>query len=222
MHVLGWFLLILLILLFLTPFTTLSIRFQYRKEGADDHLGVTVHWIGGLIRFHYSVPLLSLTERGDVLVRQKLQTGKGKTFMSKKRKISLKMLRRSQKNFLRMRRRIRNLHGIMRRFFKHVTCERLEWFTTIGTGDSAETGILTGIVWALKTALVSLAGRYVRWTRPPRLNVHPSFNEQRFESELLCIVRFRLGHLILAVARLFLNMRKGSEGTWQNTPFRAS
>ncbi len=222
MQVLGWILLIILIAILLIPFTTLSIRFQYRKRGADDHVGVTLRWLGGLVRLHYSVPKLSWTERGDVSTRQVVQTGKGKTLMSKRKRISLKKLRRFQKNAQRMRRQVRDLHGLLRRFFQHVTCERLEWVSTIGTGDSAETGILTGVAWALKTALVSVAGRYVRWARSPRLDIHPSFERQRLESDLVCIVRFRLGHLILAVARLYLNMRKGSEGTWQNTPFRAS
>lgn len=221
MHVLGWILFILLVLLILIPFTTLSIRFQYRREGADDELGVTVRWIGGLVRFHYSVPLLKRTERGDLAVRQELRTGKGKTLTVKKRRITPETILRSQKRFRVLRRRVRDLNETMRRFLRHVTCERLEWATTIGTGDAAETGVLTGMAWAIKTTFVSVAGRHVRWERPPALNVRPSFEERRLESNLLCIVRFRLGHLILAVTRLYLNMRKGSEGTWRNTPFRA-
>ena len=51
MQVLGWIFFTLLFLLLLIPFTTLSIRFQYRREGDDDELGVTVRWIGGLVRF---------------------------------------------------------------------------------------------------------------------------------------------------------------------------
>lgn len=220
MHVLGWILFILLVILILIPFTTLSIRFQYRRGGSDDELGLTVRWIGGLIRFHYSVPLLKREERGFA-VRQELQTGKGKTLTAKRRRITPATIRRSQKRFQALRRRVRDLHDTLRRFLRHVTCERLEWVTTIGTGDAAETGVLTGMAWAIKTTLVSVAGRHVRWERPPALNVRPSFEERRLESNLLCIVRFRLGHLILAVTRLYLNMRKGSEGTWRNTPFRA-
>ena len=221
MVVLGWILFVLLILLILVPFTTLSIRFQYHREGTDDELGVAVYWIGGLIRYNFSAPLLNWTERGDLVVRQEIQTGKGKNLTTQKKRITLETIRRYTKFFQRLRRRIHDLNDTVRPFLRHVTCERLEWVSTIGTGDAAETGILTGMAWAIKTMLVSVAGKYVRWARYPKLNVRPCFGEKRLESDLLCIVRFRLGHLILAVVRLYLNMRKGSEGTWQNTPFRA-
>ncbi|MFS8512834.1 Protein of unknown function [Planifilum fulgidum] len=220
MQVLGWIFFTLLFLLLLIPFTTLSIRFQYRREGDDDELGVTVRWIGGLVRFHYSVPLIKREDEG-LAVRQKLQTGKGKTLTGKRRRITLETVGRYQRRFQSLKRRVRDLNDTIRLFLRHVTCERLEWATTIGTGDAAETGVLTGMAWAIKTALVQAVGRHVRWARPPALDVRPSFGERRLQSHLLCIVRFRLGHLILAVTRLYLNMRKGSEGTWRNTPFRA-
>ena len=63
MQVLGWILLIILIAILLIPFTTLSIRFQYRKRGADDHVGVTLRWLGDW--FAYTIAFPSFPGRSE-------------------------------------------------------------------------------------------------------------------------------------------------------------
>jgi hypothetical protein len=103
---------------------------------------------------------------------------------------------------------------------RKVTCEKLSWGTTVGTGDAAETGVLIGLIWTIKSILLGLAAGYIRWDQSPQLEVAPQFNRAILEIQFHSIIRFRLGHAILAITRLLTHMRKGRGRKWQIIPFK--
>jgi hypothetical protein len=103
---------------------------------------------------------------------------------------------------------------------RKVTCEQLSWGTTVGTGDAAETGVLTGLIWTIKSILLGIVAGYIRWDQSPQLEVAPQFNQAILEIRFHSIIRFRLGHAILAITRLLAHMRKGRGRKWQIIPFK--
>jgi hypothetical protein len=212
----GWLgsALFALVLLFL--FSTVRIRFRYYRQGENDEVTVQFRMWAGLLRFQTRFPTIRLTAKGWNV---KESTGKKPPWH---RRIRWKTLRRAQREFTLLQQRVVDLYEVMRRFMAHVTCDRFIWKSGIGTGDAAETGVLAGLAWGVKTGLVAVFGSYIRWRARPHLDIVPHFQEHRLETELDCIIRFRLGHAILAMIRVLTRMRaKGGEGTWQNTPFKA-
>ncbi|PTX50858.1 Protein of unknown function (DUF2953) [Melghirimyces profundicolus] len=216
-------LMVFLGLLVIFPFTSIRIRVQYRRKGEKDHLELGWRLLFGLLRFRTVIPSFWLNWKGV-----SFRTEQEDRETAHKRRISLRMVRRFWSERSWIRRQIVSFHEIVtetyRRFLRHVVCERLVWNSRIGTGDAASTGVVTGIVWGVKTTLVGFTSPLLRWTDPPRLDVHPLFHEEKIETELDSIFRFRIGHAILAVIHLLIGMmrhKKGSEENWRNTQFRA-
>ncbi|MDR6224553.1 DUF2953 domain-containing protein [Desmospora profundinema] len=216
---LGSGFLVLFFLLML--FSTVRIRLLYHRRDEDDEMAVQVRMWAGLLRLQYRFPTIRLTPEGVDLDEKT-----GTPWPGKKppwhRRIGWKTIRRMQQNFSDIKQRVVDLYDVFRGFLGHVKCERLTWKSHLGTGDAAETGVLTGLAWGVKTSLVGFMGSYIRWVVRPHLDVVPYFQERRLETDLDCMIRFRLGHAILAVIRLLTRMRgKGGEGTWKNTQFKA-
>jgi len=90
----------------------------------------------------------------------------------------------------RVRRILRRLRPALR------VIERLEWRTELGTGDAAATAVLTGVLWALKSALVGFLARERAFLRRPEIRVLPDYRRTVLAFEISCIFRFTLGDII--------------------------
>ncbi|GAB7388937.1 DUF2953 domain-containing protein [Bacillaceae bacterium] len=211
------------LLLVLLCATSVTVGIHYRRAEEDDRLTIDVKAWHGIIRFRHEIPAVEL--RGllqGIRMKQESQIGKsGAIVMEKNTIINREEIRKRIRAFRRLLRNVRGLKPIMTSFVRRVRLEKLVWQTRIGSGDAADTGILTGVAWSVKAMLVGTAAHRMDLRCYPRFSVSPAFGKRELCSELSCIVRFRLGHAILAGMRILLNLRKGRERTWQNTPFKA-
>lgn len=215
----------LLGLLIVLWFTSIRVEMLYKREKEDDRGEVKIFALGGLLRFRMELPNfdwkgldegleLESEAEGDTAVSPDL--GKDKKYA-----INRRTMKKMKEMYDELVDHIDFFHCTVRWFLSKVTCEKLVWVTKIGTGDAAEAGVLTGIVWGIKTTLVSVLGSYTRWEEPPQMDVAPDFQQAILETHFHSIIRFRVGHAILAIKRLLLHMRKGRERNWPSTPFRA-
>jgi hypothetical protein len=207
-------------------FTSVRIEFLYKRENKDDRGEVKIYALGGLLRFRVKLPEVKwagIDEGVRVEGTVKGQTTAAKMAKEKgKVKINKRTFRRTRFLYHEFLERFDHFHHTIRWFLSKVTFEKLVWVTKIGTGDAAESGVLTGIAWGIKTTLVGIFGHYTRWQEPPQLAIDPEFNRPVLETYFHSIIRFRVGHAILGAKRLLLHMRIGRERTsWQNTQFKA-
>lgn len=95
------------------------------------------------------------------------------------------------------------------------TIERLRVKSIIGTGDAASTAIMMGVVWGVKSALVSLLIERIAFIHRPQLEVIPDFDKPCLDFHVDCIFRFTIGEIIHAAwPRLFyVFRRKGGDVT---------
>lgn len=77
--------------------------------------------------------------------------------------------------------------------------ERFEWRTRLSAGDAALTCWCTGLLWALKGALVGYLGRRHSFLTRPAIEVVPLDGGMGLGVELSCIFRFTVGEIILAL-----------------------
>lgn len=88
--------------------------------------------------------------------------------------------------------------------------DHLDWKTRVGTGDAAYTSWCAGLLWALKSGVVSILSNYVTWLSPPRFHVAPDYEQTYFHADLTCIFRFRVGEIIVAaISYVIGRLRKG-------------
>jgi hypothetical protein len=86
-----------------------------------------------------------------------------------------------------------------------VAVRRLQVSVAFQTGDPARTAIVAGAAWGVLGALVTWLETYLRFERPPELEVQPLFSgPARFRASLDCILAARLGHVMVAALRSYL------------------
>ncbi|WP_170839861.1 DUF2953 domain-containing protein [Lihuaxuella thermophila] len=218
-------LLILLVFFVISWFIVVRIEIIFKREAGNDRSEIKVSALGGILRFHMKFPQLKWEGLGRGMgLKSEAEAESVATpdlNRQKRFRVTRQTIRKGKAVYRRMLRDIDDLFGTVRWFLSKVTCEKLEWRTTLGTGDAAEAGVLTGIAWGIKTTLVGVLGSYTRWDEPPRLSVDPAFHHAVLQTHFHSIIRFRLGHAILGIKRLLLHKRQGRERKWQTTPFRA-
>jgi hypothetical protein len=208
MITLLWILLGLGVMVVLLSLTTVRCHIQYKRVDADDRINVTFRW-WKWFRLRWTVPSLQLsglTEDGKLLPHLQATVRQSRRRRWQER-LSWGVLRRMHRQSVWLREHVHHLHQWFRNLLRRFHVESLRWHSAIGTGDAAETGVLTGLAWGLKSTVVGVAGAYVQWDRPPQIQVDPVFHEPHLETDFQCIVRFRIGHAILAGIRLLLNFR---------------
>ncbi|MCS1350864.1 DUF2953 domain-containing protein [Mechercharimyces sp. CAU 1602] len=212
---------VLFLLLILLLFTSVRLHLIYRRVGEDDRADLTILLLWGLIRFRYDLPSLNLSSQGNIEVRtEKTNASATKKEETWKDRITAGTVVRLRGQFKRMQEDVVGLSDIIKRFLNHMYCERLMWHTRIGTGDAAETGVLTGMGWGIKTTLISVIRLYIEWDCEPDLQLVPHFNEAILETDLECMIRFRVGQAILMGIRLVRYSRKGGNLEWPSTPYK--
>lgn len=189
----------------------------YRRNGNDDHIAVEVRMLGKLILYSIKVPVIEITSQDVTWFISEVGTDKEKTKTHPKRE--QRFLRRVVQLYINHPKRIRKLMRIMRyykmlyrNYMDHivsgVTCEVFHWRTAFGSEDAAVTALSTGILWAIKGVVLTRIRRQIPFTTRPVIQVAPAFGVSKFETELKCIFRVRLGHVINATTRLITTNRK--------------
>lgn len=81
-------------------------------------------------------------------------------------------------------------------FLRKGSLKKLYWVTSVGTEDAALTGIYTGILWAIKNSIISI---FINKTEVDEIyiNVHPDFNNKKFEIIFNCIIKCNLVYIII-------------------------
>lgn len=212
------FVLVLFFLLIL--FSNLHIELRAKRKGSDDYIRIRLNMWFGLIRFQKEYSFLDLSKQLSVEYRTTTEV-KSSPIAEDQSAFSLSELPQLNRKLKRFLQRVHHLKRIMKFFLGRVYVQKIVWHTGIGSGEAAETGTLTGLVWGMKTSLIGLLSTQVILQSTPDLYVQPYFNEKKFETEFEGMFRFRIGYAILAGIRILLNLRKRRDNSWQNTLFRA-
>ncbi len=105
-----------------------------------------------------------------------------------------------------------------------VRCPKLVWSTRVGAGDAARTAVLVGLLWGVKGSIVGYFTHVWDFEGEPELAVEPNYDEVGMESTLHCIVKFRLGDIIVAAVAwagsALLSSMGGARGIWRTIPFK--
>lgn len=98
---------------------------------------------------------------------------------------------------------LKKFKKIISRFLGKINMTTCEWITKIGLQDASITGTLTGLIWTIKSVILGNISHAILLKTIPTIEVYPLFNNEYFESELHCIISFRIGHVIFAGIQVF-------------------
>lgn len=208
-------------LVLLIAITKVRVAVTYVRLGANDHLVLDVSVWFGLIRRKYDIPVMKwmTTDSGPTFAMNVRKSGEpehnGHVFIDEK------AIRRWMRVAKEWRKKVHDLYPILRWILRRFRLERVEWHTALGIGDAAATGTLTGLVWGVKSVILSTVSHYVTLRAIPRMSVQPVWNGNIVRTRFRCILTFRIGYAIVAGVRILLKLRKGRERKWETTPSRA-
>lgn len=218
----------LLLFFLLICFTSIRIEILFKRERENDRAEVTIHALFGLIRYRLKLPQIAFAgvdEGVEVRTGSDAAMPDGKESSEggepKDVTVNRRLIERMNDLYQNILESVDFFQAKIRWFLSKITCEKLIWVTTLGTGDAAEAGILTGVAWSIKTTLIGFTSSYIRWAKPPELYVQPHFNRMVLETHFHSIIRFRIGHAILTIVRVLLHMHRRRKRKWQSTPFKA-
>lgn len=203
------FLLALFLLFIIFTMTSLNVFVHFIRRSADDKLEILIKAWYGLIKIKYDVPVIQLSEDfSGIIYETEIESAQEEPIEKDRFKLTRNELFQLHKRATKIVKRVHALHQIMKRFFKSIRLQELQWYSRLGTGEAAETGVLTGLGWSIKSTIIGCISHLVTLRSYPSFNVIPSYYESRLETELRCMFRFRIGHAILAGIRILLNLRK--------------
>ncbi|MCH1627591.1 DUF2953 domain-containing protein [Fredinandcohnia quinoae] len=203
-----WFLLILLIiilLLLVITFTKLKVFLHFKHFQDDDYIKIKFSAWFGLLKYTIHIPMVRVDDDSPSIIFKQQSTKSGE----KKKKITWEKIKNSLYDTKKILEHVVKLHHILKGFLKNVTISKFEWHSVLGLGDAAHTGVLVGLGWSLKGTLFSMVSHYMNVQAHPDYSVTPSFQKAISQTELTCMIHFRIGHAMLAGIRLFRSWKGG-------------
>lgn len=113
-------------------------------------------------------------------------------------------------------RKVKGFYVIVQKFMATVNVHEIQWKTQLGTGDAATTGTMTGMIWTVKTTVISFFSNRMKLKQMPKMSVLPFYQAAVFHTEFTCILRFQVGHAVLMVLRVLKHRKKSTHTVYSN------
>lgn len=201
--------------------TKLTIILDFQHIGDDDHFRIKFRAWLGMIRYTITVPLVKVDNEANIVLKQEQKVGdesSDKKVKKGKEKITPEEEVKAIHDIKEILQHVVGLHKIVRRFLKKVKVRGLEWHSQIGIGDAAQTGILTGVAWSIKSGVVGMISQYMQLHTTPVITITPEFNVYCSRTKLECMIQFRIGQAMLAGIQ-FIKYWKGGRPKLKSKPF---
>lgn len=222
----GWALLAFVVLMFALGASSVSFQVFYSRVKDNDRFYIFVKAVYGLVRYRYEVPLIKFKglDKGFWIKQEHVNETGDKLMAEGSEKIDRERIVHYYKKMKEGLRATLEMKRWILDTMTRLTCTELTWTTRIGLGDAAETAITTGIVWTLKSSLLTYMFQHIKRCTKPRVQVVPDYSQVHFSTQFSCIAKIRLGHAIFAGLVLMIRIMKvkGGVKTWRNILFKAS
>ena len=204
---LKWILIVCILLFFLIVsifLTKLKVSIHYFHFQDDDSLKIECKAWLGLIKYKLNVPLIKVDDNSPtIVIKEEVQSDTTEE-TKKKNKIqySAEDLLNSLRDMKAILEHVVSFHRNLRHFLKKVNVTQVEWHSTMGVGDAAITGMLTGALWTIKGSIIGILSHYFRLLDNPNISVQPQFQMAISQTSFKCMLQFRIGHAIIAGIKL--------------------
>ncbi|WP_240374607.1 DUF2953 domain-containing protein [Bacillus piscicola] len=196
---------VLLVIIALIMITPIDVFFHLTQKGKrqDILLHVKVWYV-----FHkkYQFPVIALNEEKSAVVIKK----KAKSNIGNREEKHVEQTPTEIKDKLEtiqvLLNHVSGMIPILMKLLSKVKVKKFKWNSEIGTRDAAWSGMLTGMLWSMKSSLAGAGSAIFSFHCSPIFHVTPYFNKSVFNTDFSCMLSMRLGNAIIAgikVTRLF-------------------
>lgn len=182
---------IVLLLLIFLYFLEISVLLLYQRQASEDQGEVTFSTLGGLIHYTVEIPTIDLKN-----LEQGVKVESDSALANKDSFITKDKIQQWYETYESLLYRINHFQANVRWLMSRITCERWQWNTVVGTGDAAEAGVLTGLIWGVKNNILGFISHYLRWKTTPQLDVQPAFQQPVLQTYFEAKFTFKLGSVL--------------------------
>ncbi|MBU5677530.1 DUF2953 domain-containing protein [Alkaliphilus sp. MSJ-5] len=198
-------LIIIGIFLFIILYSNLKIDINFTRYHEDDVITMNFTALYGIFRHTTKIPFVDLVKGQNEIpaleVKTEVELGKNERHIGDNK--SIVNIHEIEKIINKYRSLYIKYKTLITHIRKKLIISNISWVTELGTGDAAETAIITGVIWTIKLGLISLVcNRYN--SLDIFVNVVPNYNIKTFKTSIDCIFRIKLGHIINAGLKTLL------------------
>lgn len=176
---------------------------EYIRNEQDEWVVLSFHTRDGFFRYKYEIPLVKTVNNKVKFKLVKGQSREIRTGTEKKEKL---MPLDIYRKYIRIRSYLKDhgsLFGNIRKYLnkKNVHVE-LNIKLKQGTGDAAQTGLLSGLLWAAAGILTTYLSMYLKVFKK-EIKITPCFDKSIFEVDACCIFHVKLVHIIVVLIKIY-------------------
>jgi hypothetical protein len=219
-----WLVIALIIILFilLIIFSKLTIHLNYFHHNENDELKIQFRLWFGLIRYTMNVPLIKIDDDSpSIVMKGDTQMGDSSEKQSPTKEVQITKdgIVSKFNNVKEIFEHVVNTSVIVKKFIKKIVIKHFEWHSLVGVGDAAQTGTITGALWALKGGIIGVISHFLRLKEMPILSITPHFQLAIIQTHITCIFQFRIGYAILAGLKLIKFWKGGRPNLKMETAY---
>lgn len=192
---------LLMILLFLVLRSSTKFKFSLIKYNEDDHVTVNISTFYNMLIYTQKIPFINLVgkHKGPTVHNKSLINIDEINAVINNYKITY-FKYQSITNYI-----IRKL------MINSIVCH-----TEIGTGDAAQTAIMAGLIWSIKSSVFPIITKHYELS-DLSIDVVPNYDSRVFKTSTDCIFSIRLGHIMIIRAKILLiQIKDGVKYEWSS------
>jgi hypothetical protein len=197
-------------LVLLIYYSKIYIQIYYKRAAKQDKGELKIKALGGFFHYRLSIPTLDFKDMDKgVKVESEHESSTMKkgddTFINKDK------LEFWYENYEILLHRVKDFQEILRWFMSRVHCVKWDWKTSVGTGDAAEAGVLTGVIWGVKTTILGFISHYIQWDHKPEIEVTPCFQNAVLDTMFEAEFSFHFGNAVRFLLLLWIRFKKDNK-----------
>ncbi len=198
-----------ILFMFIVALSELNIGVLILKNGSQEELVFSIKALSGLIKYRLELPFIEILKKGlvvdDLPINSDIEVGKKEVIKDHKEKdISLEEMKNAYKKIKLIFIRYKKIFIYINR---RIVFDKIAWATEVGTGDAANTAIVTGSFWLFKSNLFSLLKKQVN-LKDLTVNVVPYYEGEKFNTSFHCIFTLKTGYIIIAGLKILYSKIK--------------
>jgi len=194
------YLIIVLAVIILCLLVQLEIEIKILLKEGSNYSFIALRVFRGILRFRINLSIEKPNEDFYSLILRKTDSKLDKKTSLKE---VFKLFNSNYKFF------VQNI-DIIKYILSKIKVSNISLNLEIGTGDAAETAIISGAVIFIFSAIQSyVINRYS--SKPQPIRILPYFETKVFNMDLNCIIHLRIGHIIIAGIRIIGRIIKGGD-----------
>ncbi|WP_066639995.1 DUF2953 domain-containing protein [Desulfolucanica intricata] len=188
--------LVMLFILLIVSLSSIRFRLRYLREKNNDRIKIEISVFKGKLKYRLDIPKINVKTKEPSIELEAELEGVKKPPISDKHKNYLFI--KLYKEFVYWYPIMKDFIPVINFLLKKVIPRKVKWKTEIGLFDAAQTGVSVGILWAMKSALLSNAYRYMaRAPNPPNIQIVPHFNQKILTINIDCIFDVKIGYIMI-------------------------